>query len=477
MIDRLFIDPPSRRARLFWIGLSFLPLLLLLRYVWKYGVDVPFWDQWALVPLLEHGRNGTLSFFELWGFHNEHRMLFPKMAMLGLARLTHWNIRWELALIVVLAVGLYGILAYCLFLMESHLERCNPWPLLPVFSGMVFSLNQWENWLWGWQIHLFMGVVGVAAGLGALAAAIFAPPRRRVAFVSLSVICGIVGSYSFGNGLLFWFAAFPLLLCLSAQLKRKAMVSLWAIWIVVTAGVWLLFFGSDPMSAQAASQQPAAMRAMDGLLFGFSFLGSPMLEVHENVPEFHQLWGYSALVGGAGVATLLWAFWLLYRWDRNSIPVFAPLLSLSCYGLASAFLIGLGRGSLGIGLGVTPRYITIGNCFWFAVLILLYRVAVAGNPARDPSARTARQQRMAWVLLAAFVAMAAVRSWQARGGFAYRHDVQARGRAALLAWTPGPDLDGLYPDRAIMRTLRDRLIRYDLSLYRSRDASEKADRH
>ncbi|MCX7015819.1 MAG: hypothetical protein NTW86_25245 [Candidatus Sumerlaeota bacterium] len=463
-IHRLLMDPPSRGARLFWIGLSLLPALLLVRYVWKYGVDVPFWDQWALIPLLEHDREGTLSFSELWRFHNEHRMLFPKMTMLGLARLTHWNIRAELALIVLLAVGLLCILGYHLFSMEGRLAGVSPWPLLPVFSGMVFSLNQWENWLWGWQINLIMGLVGVVAGLGALAAAVSAPPLRRVALVSLSAICGVIGSYSFGSGLLFWFAAFPLLLCLSARLRRRATVLLWGVWLAVAAAVWLLYFTGDSMSVFGTTR----CDAIKALLFGFTFLGSPMLEAHERLPEFHQLWGYSALVGGAGLATLVWALWLLFRWNRGLIRVLAPALSLSCYGLASAFAIGLGRGAAAIALGATPRYIAIGDCFWFGVLALLYGVAAAANPKRNPAVQSAQPQRMAVVLLAVFVGLAAVRSWQAREGFAYRHEVQARGRAALLAWTPGPDLDGLYPDRATMQTLRETLMQYDLSLYRGR---------
>src|SRR5262245_62975011 len=77
--------------------LAFIPLAYLIVMVATYSVDVPFADQWALVPLLEKSYRGTLTLRDLWSQHNEHRLLFPRMIMLVLARLSGWNLRYELA--------------------------------------------------------------------------------------------------------------------------------------------------------------------------------------------------------------------------------------------------------------------------------------------------------------------------------------------------------------------------------------------
>ena len=90
--------------------LALVPLAFLIWMVVQYAVAVPFWDQWELVPLLEKTYHGELTFHDLWAQHNEHRIFFPKIIMLVLARLTGWNIHFELAVNIVLALGIFGVL-------------------------------------------------------------------------------------------------------------------------------------------------------------------------------------------------------------------------------------------------------------------------------------------------------------------------------------------------------------------------------
>ncbi len=89
--------------------LTLAPLVFLLCVIFKYAVAVPYWDQWELVPLLEKMDAGGLTFHDLWAQHNEHRILFPKIIMLALARLTGWNTYYELTVNVVLALVLFAV--------------------------------------------------------------------------------------------------------------------------------------------------------------------------------------------------------------------------------------------------------------------------------------------------------------------------------------------------------------------------------
>ena len=72
-------------------------------------VDVPFWDAWELVPRLDRLDSGTLTLRDVWGQHNEHRPMFPILLMLGLARVSGWNIGLEIAANVLLGVGIFAV--------------------------------------------------------------------------------------------------------------------------------------------------------------------------------------------------------------------------------------------------------------------------------------------------------------------------------------------------------------------------------
>lgn len=84
-------DKPSASRKhtlaLEWLiyGLALIPLLILIRYVIRYGVDIPWYDQWKFLPTLEKFFQGRLAFHDLWQQHNEHRILFPRIVFLALA--------------------------------------------------------------------------------------------------------------------------------------------------------------------------------------------------------------------------------------------------------------------------------------------------------------------------------------------------------------------------------------------------------
>ena len=94
-------------ARHIWKILALVPFAFLLFVVLTCAVMVPYWDQWDMVPLLEKTCHGELTFHDLWAQHNEHRIFFPKIIMLSLARLTGWSIGCELFTILLLAIGIF----------------------------------------------------------------------------------------------------------------------------------------------------------------------------------------------------------------------------------------------------------------------------------------------------------------------------------------------------------------------------------
>ena len=68
---------------------SFLPLGLIVRF----GVNMPFWDEWDpdFAGLHIKAHQHQLSLFDFTAQHGEHRVFVPRVAWFLLNRITHWN--------------------------------------------------------------------------------------------------------------------------------------------------------------------------------------------------------------------------------------------------------------------------------------------------------------------------------------------------------------------------------------------------
>lgn len=180
---------------LFWV-LILIPPSFILILVNKYGVDFPYWDQWKFVPLLIKAHYGELTFSDLWAQHLEHRILFPRIIMLLLAYITNWNIMYELYLSVILA-GL--ILWFLYLLLRLTVGNYIPSWLPIVMSFLTFSTIQYENWMWGWQIQIFLNVLCIVIAI--LSVSRFPGNLKGIA---IAIVFSFIASFSFNNGLLIW---------------------------------------------------------------------------------------------------------------------------------------------------------------------------------------------------------------------------------------------------------------------------------
>jgi hypothetical protein len=406
--------------------LALLPLAVLAGYVARYHVDVPVWDQWELVPLLAKLDAGVLTWGDLWAQHNEHRLFFPRLVMLALARLSRWSITWELALNLVLALALLLVLAGLgrRVLVALGRPASAAW-LLPALAVPVFSLQQYENWLWGWQIQIFLNVLAVALGFGMLARA----PFDWRAWLAAAA-CGLVALYSFANGALYWPLGAWLLWRRGA---RRVHLAAWVGLAAVAAGLYLAGYhpntGHPPLAA--ALQQPA--------LFGsyfLAFLGAPLASFSPPL----------ALIAGL-LSLLIFAYLTLSpHWLCAGARTAArPLMALGLYALLSALLAALGRAGFGVAQALSSRYVTISNFLVLSIVVLL----LAGGSmllAPAPARRWAVPALLATLLLLTLWS-----SWQARSRLADRWAYLLPARAALITLVDDGLLARLYPDPAVVR--------------------------
>jgi hypothetical protein len=177
-------------------------------------VNAVYWDEWNFVPLVMHSMNGHLSFSELWAQHNEDRVLFPNLLAIAIVRLTRWNDFAFYSASAALLAATVGIIIRAMW-RDIRLS-----PLLFVFIPLVgFTLVQYENTLWAFQIAWFIVLFCLVATVALLAR----PVPLSWQSLTLAVIFGVIGSYSSLQGLLVWPVGFIVLLAKGRANRIRAL--------------------------------------------------------------------------------------------------------------------------------------------------------------------------------------------------------------------------------------------------------------
>ena len=364
----------SIMGSLVWALAVLWPVALVIWFIWKYYVDVPFLDQWEFVPLLRKSYEGHFALSDLWAQHNEHRLLFPRLIWLALAHLTHWNGYYELATNVLLAGLTFVVISLQLRATARAVGARRAIWMIPLLSFVVFSLNQHENWLWGWDIQIFLNVLAVVAGLVLLANPL-CDWRRFAAALAL----GVVALYSFANGIAYWLLGLPILLLVRPESRRilRLRIVLWT--LAGAAVIYSYVYDFQPVSYHP-SWSFIFQHPIGWLKYVGAYLGAPCITSRK------ELAGVSMWVGLAGFLVLCSTTWLLLRVQRLELRRLTPYLAISLYGIGSAMITGIGRAGFGAHQAMSSRYVTIGDLLWIPNIILLYLLA---SRAKVPGERGA----------------------------------------------------------------------------------------
>jgi hypothetical protein len=361
--------PEKSRARLSpaFVVLAAIPVLapmvVLAVLIDRYGVNMPFSDQWMFVEMIRESKTTGLTAADFFAQHGEQRMFFPRVIMILLAYLTDWNIRAELFVNLALAAGIFGGL---LFALLRTLRSIGWWAVLPAvgLSLAVFSPVQWEDWFWGWQISWFLPLFCFVVA----ACVLWAWPESRPAWPAMLIAsaAAIVGQLSLLSGTLIWVMCLPIIL-VRAKLRRLAW--LWgALGVLCTVGYMYRYVSPANMADMHATPGELLDDPKRPVAYLLYLLGRPVLDAEP-----------SYTVGAAFlVAYGLSAGYLLLRrrdrWEAASI-----WLAVATYALAAGSLTTVGRLDLGLPLAGSSRYTTTGILFMVGVLGLV-AVALAPEP-------------------------------------------------------------------------------------------------
>jgi hypothetical protein len=438
------VYPNFRAVQACAVLFAALPLLYLIRMCVVHYVDVPLWDAWELVPRLDHLYSGGFTFNDLWRQHNEHRPLIPIAVMLTLARLTRWNTSWEIVVNVIVGVGIFGVFgAYLRTAWRAH-GGAPVW-LLPLFSVLVFSPVQWENWMWGWQMQVLMCALATL-----LASYWISRSAHRPDGFAGAVVCGVAATYCFAAGLAVWpVQAVGILLAGGPRRTRRLMW--WLAIATLTCASYFYHYQRPPQPSMASNFASfAAARVF--VLYLCTCLGYP-IAAYDRVTA--AILGVLALAAFAALTVRLRA--------RRDDPVYLFPVLIGGQAIATAIASGLGRAWMGVDQALTSRYTTLTLPLWCAVAalaVLWVRSRVAAG-ARSPLPNLAVVS-----LLLVMLASAIVSTRDAVHTVAGRSETFMFARRGLIVGRSNAMLRVLYPNPEVERAYRGILLRLRLSVFR-----------
>lgn len=396
---------PAMNARLnqLLFALALLPMMLIAVIINRYGVNVPYGDEWSFLSLFEKWESHQLALADLYREHNGHRIFIPRLIYLALGQLTHGNVRAEmffsLFLCALTSGGLYLLLRRTV--RASTTTHLALWAFINLF---LFSPIQAENWLWGFQLQIFLSNLCLVGAI----VCVTSEATGLVRFAG-AVACGVAGTFSFGNGLLVWPVVLFVLVC------RRENVIFLSGWIGCAALVVLAYLPGY----QGHDAVRSVINWLDYPLYFAGFLGAPLARI----PTSQRLI-LPVIIGSLLVVTFLgFAFRLLGQ--RESLRDAAPWLALGAYIIGSAVLATRARAHLGPEHALDSRYTTV------SVVLLVSLIGLIASVIQAQSTTSAKTTVIVSAAVGSLLTLYAINVPSEFNYLRLNHSFRARGKAAL----------------------------------------------
>ena len=331
------VGSSSRRyLGLLFFLLALVPIVFVSFIIDRYGVNVPYADEWTNLLRVEKWDAGKLTFADLVRAHNGHRILIPRLIFLAFAEMAHGNVRGEMffSLFVCLLTS-----AGLLYLLRRTVGA--GWPqvlaLWALINLLLFSPIQAENWLWGFQLQIFLSNLCVAGAIIAVTTNLRAAIR-----LPLAALFAVAGMFSFGQCLLIW----PIVAVLMvARGETRQRVLIWGgVTLLILCGSFFLYHGKDLTRAVA--------HWWDYPLFFVAFLGAPLGQIANS--------NSMVLPGVVGALLCAAYFGLLVSCLRRGVAERDSVwLALGAYAIGGALLAAASRTHFGARQALDSRYTTV----------------------------------------------------------------------------------------------------------------------
>lgn len=435
----------SQRGAL-WAAAALLAACAPAWLILRYGVDVPYWDQWDVAPFFERLARGSLTAADLFAQQNEYRQFFPNLLFVVLGRLTGWNVRVEmLACLLLACVAALNVRSLAARTSDG---AAGGGLLFLLASLFVFSPLQYENWLFGVQVVYFVPGACLTAGL----IAAYSERIGTRASVAACACLAAVATFSSANGVVCWLVL-PLGVLAARREARGAAARRWLpLWVACLAlclGIYLYGY-STPGAHPAPSL--AAARPLDALVYFLALLGGPLA-----LGPRPLVVAVSAGACACAAYAFACAYLLRHRSDGALVRRAGAWAALGAYTLVTAAMVTAGRLGFGVAQSLSSRYTTF---TLYLLVALVYLLPLVAAHAARRGGRLAGQELLLRRLGAA-VAVLLVLAHVAAFVLVVRHGAEPtrrarlRAKACLLFVEAAPNerclAEGLYPDVSRLR--------------------------
>lgn len=349
------------QKRIIFFILYSLPLLFITKFIVNFGVNFPFYDQWVLPKLFDKIVTGTIKFQDLFELHNTHRIIFPRLIFISLGLISNWNIELELLLSLGLAVFTF-IFLYKISSFTSPNQNYLFYFTNLLTALLFFSAVQSENWLWGFQIALFLINACLILSCWILTRPQF-NPQLKLSFAA--TLCWIA-SFSSLQGLMSWLALIPLIVGMAGDGKqKKKRLIFWLSLFIIASLIYFTGYIQEPRT----NELPFWKRLLTSIHFLFNVIAAPLT-------SSYTVSGWlGSLIFINFIGFLVYV--ILRRSHTANIKLLIPWLSIGLFSLLSSILISVGRADFGANYAVdTSRYTTHSLLLIIAV-IQLWQIVIS----------------------------------------------------------------------------------------------------
>ena len=339
------------------VVLCLLPAAIAFGFIHAYGVNTAYGDALYFCPLFEKYSQGTLTFQDLFAQHNEHRILFPRLVMLPLGLATRYNtiaemyVGWGF-----ICMGAGAVFLLCRRLYPDRLTAAAAF--IPA-AWILFSLGQYENLLWGWQLIFFMANAFLLLSLYFLQRS-----RRLDGWVIASAAAGLVASFSFSNMLLLWPIGLGIIVLKNPPVERgsgKGRASTLLFWGLLGAAVWAAYFVNWHKPGVHPSFSYGLHHPVDFVRYICLYVSAPLEHGRPGRAEIAGAVLLLLYLGAAAVACRRW---------RKGNPLPAMPLALILFALGTALITAVSRVGFGPQEALESRYQTFSGLGLIALYLL-----------------------------------------------------------------------------------------------------------
>jgi len=390
-----------------------------LRAILKYGVNVPFEDQWELLRVLREVDAGRISWARALLLNvGEHRVGLELLISDWWWRLTAMDLRSQMVLNWCLA-AVFCAMAAVATRRALPGRSSIPWTVLGAAGMFVFNPAAYQSWLWGLPpVHLLVpllfvgGVILAQSGL------------REAIKIPGVALCALLASFTLMSGLLLWGLFIPVVAMNAKPGWQRR-------WPTVAAALLLaVSIGAYAAGGLSSPTRVAGIVAM--LQFLLAYTGNLMAGATDAMPV---LWAEAAgLALTVFFAAAAWLAWLHLR-GKALWPATVIWLCLGGYSLAAGAMAAAGRAGFGVPYAIkSSRYVLASSFLPVACVVLgalLTAALVEGLPARVHLYSWVLCSTMALVFTATGVR--AAQTNRALAAMTNYHYWQTRGKVAMAA--------------------------------------------